>query len=65
MAIDQKKLDPSWKEAKMVNAKMTETKEGGQWLIQYNNPKISDEDKDLYIFFGLDGKYIAMNHTGK
>lgn len=65
MAVDQKKLEPSWKEAKMIDAKMLETKESGQWLVQYNNPKITNNDKDLYIFFSLDGKYIAMNHTGK
>lgn len=63
MAIDQQKLSPSWKDANMVEAKMLEEK-GGQWLVQYNNPKVT-EDKDLFIFFSLDGKYIAMNHTGK
>lgn len=65
MAIDQQKLDPSWKEVKMVDAKVLESKEGGQWLIQYNNPNATGNDKDLYIFLSLDGKYIAMNHTGK
>jgi hypothetical protein len=64
MAIEQQKLAPSWKDAKMVEAKMLEEK-GGQWLIQYNNPRASDGNKDLFIFFSLDGKYIAMNHTGK
>lgn len=64
MAIEQQKLAPSWKDAKMVEVKMLEEK-GGQWLVQYNNPRVTDGNKDLFIFFSLDGKYIAMNHTGK
>ncbi len=64
MAIDQKKLEPSWKDAKMVEAKVLEEK-GGQWLVHYNNPSVNTENKNLFIFFSLDGKYTAMNHTGK
>lgn len=64
MAIGQQKLDPSWKDAKMVEAKVLEEK-GGQWLVQYNNPSVNNDNKNLFIFFSLDGKYIAMNHTGK
>ncbi|MFO1259040.1 MAG: DUF6488 family protein [Gammaproteobacteria bacterium] len=64
LAIEQQKLEPSWKDAKMVEEKILETK-GGQWLIQYKNPKIVGKDSDLFIFLTLDGKYIAMNHTGK
>ncbi len=63
-AIDQKSLDSSWKEAKMEEAKTTETGEG-QWVIKYSNPKITDNNKVLFVFLTLDGKYIAMNHTGK
>lgn len=63
MAVEQKKLEPSWKKAKMVDANVLEEK-GGQWLVQYNNPEVT-ENIDLFIFFSLDGKYIAMNHTGK
>lgn len=65
MAIEQNQLEFSWKEAKIIDAKILENKEGGQWFVQYNNPKVTGNDKDLYIFFSLDGKYIAMNHTGK
>lgn len=64
MAITQQKLDTSWKDAKMVEAKVLEEK-GGQWLVQYNNPSVNAENKNLFIFFSLDGKYAAMNHTGK
>jgi hypothetical protein len=64
MAIGQQKLDQSWKDAKVVEAKVLEEK-GGQWLVQYNNASEKNDNKNLFIFFTLDGKYIAMNHTGK
>jgi hypothetical protein len=64
MAIEQKKLAPSWEDAKIVETKVLEEK-GGQWLVQFNNPSIKNGEENLYIFFSLDGKYIAMNHTGK
>ncbi len=64
MAIEQQKLHPTWKDAKIVEAKVLEEK-GGQWLVQYNNPSEKSDNKNLFIFFSLDGKYVAMNHTGK
>lgn len=63
-AVNQQKLAPSWKEAKMEEAKTNDIDEG-QWVIKYSNPKITDNNKELFVFLTLDGKYIAMNHTGK
>ncbi|MBI2791788.1 MAG: hypothetical protein HYX61_07510 [Gammaproteobacteria bacterium] len=64
MAIEQNKLEPSWKEAKADEPKLIDEDKGGQWVIKYTNSKIN-KDNQLFIFFTLDGKYIAMNYTGK
>lgn len=64
MAIAQKKLEPSWKEAKADEPKIVDEEKGGQWVIKFTNTKIN-KNNELFIFFKLDGKYVAMNHTGK
>jgi hypothetical protein len=64
MAIEQKKLEPSWKEAKADEPKIVDEEKGGQWVIKFTNSEIN-KDNELFIFFKLDGKYVAMNHTGK
>lgn len=65
MAIEQKKLEPSWKEAKADAPEIMDEDKGGQWVIKYTNSRINNDNKELFIFFSLDGKYIAMNHTGR
>ncbi|VAW88082.1 hypothetical protein MNBD_GAMMA17-1542 [hydrothermal vent metagenome] len=40
-------------------------KNGPEWVTTFKNDKISDVTKQtLYLFFSLDGHYIAANYTG-
>jgi len=56
------KLDKSWAGADAYDA----STKGDEWVVTYKNDKESDSAKrTLYVFFSLDGVYIATNFTGK
>ena len=60
------KVDKSWqgKKATGVEKKTYQGKE--EWVVTFNNPDLSDKSKQtLYMFFKLDGHYLATNYTGK
>jgi len=60
--IKSGKLDKSWADVKAVGA----STKGDEWVVTYKNDKVSDAAKQtLYVFFSLDGIYIAANFTGK
>ena len=61
-----KKIDTSW--ANLVADKAFQKNFGhnNEWVIAFNNPKIKEQSKQtLYLFYTLDGHYIAANYTGK
>ena len=65
LAVD-KKIDTSWKNVKSTGAEKKTFGKGLEWVVSFNNTKVSDKTKqNLYIFFSLDGHYIAANYTGK
>lgn len=64
-AVSQGKLESSWEKANSDDPSVVDEETGGQWVIKYTNDKIDTENKNLYVFFTLDGKYIAMNYTGR
>lgn len=56
------KLEKSWADVKADSA----SSRGDEWVVTYKNDKASDATKrTLYMFFSLDGIYIATNFTGK
>lgn len=60
------KIDKSWsnKKTSSVEKKIYSGKE--EWVITFNNPELPDKSKQtLYMFFKLDGHYLATNYTGK
>ena len=60
--IENGKLDKSWVDADAYDA----STRGSEWVVTYKNDKESDTAKrTLYVFFSLDGAYIATNFTGK
>ena len=60
------KLDKSWVNSKALGAKQETFSNETQWVVTFNNDKMSDASKQtLYLFFTLDGSYIAANFTGK
>lgn len=64
--VDNGKIDASWKSVKSTGSEKKIFGKGLEWVVSFNNPKINDSTKkNLYIFFSLDGHYIAANYTGK
>jgi len=60
--VESGKLGKSWADVQYDSA----TTKGDEWVVTYKNDKESDPAKrTLYIFFGLDGAYIATNFAGK
>jgi len=38
---------------------------GPEWVVTFNNKEVKDKKKQtLYIFYSVDGHYIAANYTG-
>ena len=59
------KIDPSWSS---ISAKSVEEKtfgHGPEWVITFENKSIEDPEKQtLYVFYTINGKYLASNFTG-
>jgi len=59
-------INKSWISAKVLKAEKKSFSKGSEWVISFNNKKVKDKTKQtLYIFYSLDGHYIAANYTGK
>jgi len=60
------KIDKSWTAVAMASAEKKTLKNGPEWLVTFNNTTVGDKSKQtLYVFYTLDGKYLATNYTGK
>lgn len=60
------KIDPSWAGAKPSSVEQKNYANGPEWVVTFRNDKVADTSKHaLYLFFSLDGHYIAANYTGK
>lgn len=60
------KIDKSWAGIKAVGATQKTFANEPEWVVTFKNEKLSDVTKQtLYLFFTLDGGYIATNFTGK
>ena len=64
--IESGKLDKSWTDVKASGATQKTFNHDPEWVVTFKNDGVSDATKQtLYIFFTLDGGYIATNFTGK
>jgi len=64
--VESGKIDKSWADVKATGA--TQKTFGGEteWVVTFKNDKVSDVAKQtLYLFYTVDGMYIAANFTGK
>lgn len=60
------KLDASWKGVKLNKAETVEGKSMKEWKFSFNNPAEKDATKQtLFMFYTLNGNFIAANFTGK
>lgn len=59
-------IDVTWKDVKAHSAVQKQFSKGLEWVITFKNDKVKDSKKQsLYLFFSLDGHYIAANFSGK
>ena len=63
--VNAGKVPASWKGVKASNIEKKQYAKGPEWVITFKNSKVKDAKKqNLYMFFTLDGIYIAANYTG-
>ena len=62
---DAGKIDTTWSEINAASVDQKVYSKGPEWVITFKNNKINDTAKQtLYLFFSLDGHFIAANYTG-
>lgn len=60
------KIDASWPGIKPASVEQKTYANGPEWVVTFKNKKVSDASKQtLYMFYSLDGHYIAANYTGE
>ena len=64
--VKRGKVDKSWGNKKAANAEKKTYSGKNEWVVSFNNPDLTDKSKQtLYMFFKLDGHYLATNYSGK
>lgn len=65
--IAEGKIGTEWKSFAPDKADQKTMKSGKkEWLVTFKNPYANDKTKEtLYMFFSLNGNYLAANFTGK
>lgn len=64
--IERGRLDKSWSEAKLVESVQKDFGKGQEWVVSFKNDKEKDTAKQtVYVFYTLNGSYLATNFTGK
>lgn len=59
------KIDASWSGAVAAGVEQKSFAKGPEWVVTFKNEKVTDPAKQtLYMFFSLDGHYLAANYTG-
>lgn len=59
-------IDKSWEGITPTKAEKKLFSKGEEWVVSFINDQLADNSKrTLYIFYSLDGHYIAANYTGK
>ena len=62
---EAKKIDRSWAGLQADKAIQKNFGHDDEWVVTFNNAAIKDQSKQtLYVFYTLDGHYIAANYTG-
>ena len=59
------KLDKSWSGVPVKSVEQKTFAKGPEWVVTFFNETIPDEAKrTLYMYYALDGHYLAANFTG-
>jgi len=64
--IEEGKIEQSWNQVSDIKASQQDFGKGNEWVIKLFNKALEGTGKEnLYIFYTLDGNYLATNYTGK
>ena len=59
------KIDSSWGSVSPTSVEQKTYSKGPEWVVTFKNNQVSDASKQtLYLFYTLDGRYLAANYTG-
>lgn len=62
--VDRNKLESSWQQAQRQSVLQKETAQGRVWMIQYDNPTVSDpKNRSLYIVLDEMGNTLSASHS--
>jgi len=60
------KIERSWLGLEPSSISKKDYINGPEWVVSFKNAEISDSSKNnLYVFYDLNGHYIAANHSGE
>lgn len=64
--VQSGKLDKNWNGVAVSAVEQKTFAKGPEWVVTFRNDAIADPaQRTLYIFYALDGHYLASNFTGK
>lgn len=64
--VKKGKLDASWSEVASKSVEEKSYGHGPEWVVTFENKAIEDPEKQtLYVFYTINGKYLASNFTGQ
>jgi len=64
--VTKGKLEASWNNIKPTKTEQKNFEKGPEWIVAFVNSAVTDKTKQtLYVFYTLDGNYLAANFTGK
>lgn len=64
--VSSGKIDISWQAINAGSFEQVDGKRGKEWKVTFKNPAAADKAKEnLFMFFTLQGNFIAANFTGK
>ena len=64
--VTKGKIESSWNNIKPAKTYEKKFEKGAEWVVEFVNSAATDKTKQtLYVFYTLDGHYLATNFTGK
>ncbi|CAA7624401.1 DUF6488 family protein [Magnetospirillum sp. UT-4] len=64
--VQEGKIDFTWAMVEPAKADQIDNNGEKEWLVLFHNPAVADPAKRiLYIFFTIEGMYLAANYTGR
>ncbi len=60
------KIDASWSGVASKSVEEKSYGHGPEWVVTFENMSIKDPERQtLYVFYTINGKYLASNYTGQ